>query len=283
MVIKKQKVMHLKSVAIYLLLLSAMICFGQDKTTTSKKELNSGSAAPKQSEQRTASSNSTFSSDDFDLWLFIFKITLGIGYYGGIGDYNKEEHLISNLTIYPYFDGESGNYESEDSIQIYKSRMRLDIEDSFLYSSSNLIGNHLKVKLRPFQYFYIQSDFHQLFEFNKINETYDQLTIFQFNVCYDRLRFDTFNLGWTLGATYIGNEVRKTGFAYGLNAEYFMGNNISLMGAAKWSSINTLPVNNYEIQLRYHTKNHFFSLGFEHFKIATPTYNFIAIGAGIYF
>ncbi len=55
------------------------------------------------------------------------------------------------------------------------------------------------------------------------------------------------------------------------------------MGSAKWSTINTLPVNTYEMQLRYHTKSHFFSLGFEHFKIATPTYNFIAIGAGIYF
>ena len=275
--------MNSKAVFFYIFTLFTVTCFGQDKTTTSKKELNSSSAAPKQSEQKTTTLNTDFSNDDIDVWILLFKITLGIGYYGGIGDYEKEEHLNSNLTVYPYFDGESGNYETEDSIQIYKSRMRLDIENSFVYSSSNLIGNHLKVKLRPFQYFYAQSDFHQLFEFNAINETYDQLTVFQFNGCYDRIRFDTFNLGWTIGATYIGNEVRKTGLAFGLNAEYFMGNNISFMGSAKWSRINTLPVNTYEMQLRHHTKNHFFSLGFEHFKIATPTYNFIAIGAGIYF
>ena len=275
--------MNSKVVFFYIFTLFTVTCFGQDKTTTSKKELNSSSAAPKQSEQKTTTLNTDFSNDDIDVWILLFKITFGIGYYAGIGDYEKEEHLNSNLTVYPYFDGESGNYETEDSIQIYKSRMRLDIENSFVYSSSNLIGNHLKVKLRPFQYFYAQSDFHQLFEFNAINETYDQLTVFQFNGCYDRIRFDTFNLGWTIGATYIGNEVRKTGLSFGLNAEYFMGNNISFMGSAKWSRINTLPVNTYEMQLRYHTKNHFFSLGFEHFKIATPTYNFIAIGAGIYF
>ncbi len=225
--------MSLKSFLVYSFTLFSVICFSQDKTTTSKRELNSGSVAPKQPERKSTSSTSTVSNDDLDLWFFLFKITFGIGYYGGIGDYQNEEHLISNLTRYPYCDGDVGNYESEDSVQIYKSRMRLDIENSFVYSSSSLIGNHLKVKLRPFQYFYVQSDFHQLFEFNKIDQTYDQLSVFQFNFCYDRLRFDTFNLGWTIGATYIGNEVRKTGFAYGLNAEYFMEKKYQFYGFCK--------------------------------------------------
>lgn len=86
-----------------------------------------------------------------------------------------------------------------------------------------------------------------------------------------------------MGATYVGNEVKKAGFAYGLNAEYFMGNHISFLGSAKWSKINTLPVNTFELQSKFHRKNYFFSLGFEHLKIANPTYNFVALGGGIYF
>ncbi len=86
-----------------------------------------------------------------------------------------------------------------------------------------------------------------------------------------------------MGASYVGNEVKKAGFTYGLNAEYFMGKQISFLASAKWSTINNSPLNTYELQGRYHKKNHFFSLGLEHLKIASPTYNLIALGGGIYF
>ena len=98
-----------------------------------------------------------------------------------------------------------------------------------------------------------------LFEFNKIDNTNNRLSLFQFNFCYDRIRLEKFNFGWNLGATYVGNEVRKAGFAYGLNAEYFMGNKISFLGSAKWSRINGLPVNTFELQSKFHRKNHFFA------------------------
>jgi long-subunit fatty acid transport protein len=155
--------------------------------------------------------------------------------------------------------------------------------NSFVYRDNNLYGNHLKAKIRPFQYFYFQSDFHQLFEFNKIDNTDNRLTLFQFNINYDRIRFEKFNFGWNLGATYVGNEVKNGGLSYGLNAEYFMGNHISFLGSAKWSRINNLPVNAFELQIKFHRKNYFFSIGLEHLKIATPTYDFIALGVGIYF
>jgi hypothetical protein len=161
--------------------------------------------------------------------------------------------------------------------------MRFDVENSFIYSSNDLFGNHLKAKIRPFQYFYLQSDFHQLYEFDKIENTDSRLSLFHFNLGYDRIRFEKFNLGWTLGASYVGNEVKKAGFSYGLNAEYFMGNHISFMASGKWSKINMQSVNAFELQSKFHRKNYFFSLGFEHLKIATPTYNFISLGGGIYF
>jgi hypothetical protein len=102
-------------------------------------------------------------------------------------------------------------------------------------------------------------------------------------VAYDRIRFKKFNLGWTLGATYVGNDVQKAGFSYGLHTDVFAIKNISFNSAMIWSRINGLPVNSFEIRGKYHKQNYFFALGYEHLKIATPNYNYMTFGAGIYF
>ncbi len=279
----------MKKLSLLLVVLISISSFSQNKLDKSKSQLKSGSSNKNQSRTYSSSSSSSsnsksnYSSDSNIFVNIFFNITFAVFKYGAIGDYKNENHLYSNLTPYPFYNGKSGNFESSDSVSVSKNKARFDIENSFVYSDNNLYGNHLKAKIRPFQYFYFQSDFHQLFEFNEIDNTNNRLSLFQFNLNYDRIRFEKFNFGWNLGATYVGNEVKKGGLSYGLNAEYFMGNHISFLGSAKWSRINTLPVNAFELQSKFHRKNYFFSLGIEHLKIATPTYNFIALGGGIYF
>jgi len=274
----------MKKIAFLLFCLISISSFGQNKLEKSKKELNSKSNSNSSSNYSTSTSsssksNATTNSLVVDIFMYA---TYGVFKYGFIGDYKNENHLYSNLTPYPYFNGKSGNFENADLDTVSKNKARLDLENSFVYNSGNLFGNHLKAKIRPFQYLYLQTDFHQLFEFNEIDNTNNRLSLFQFNLNYDRIRFEKFNFGWNLGATYIGNEVKKAGLSYGLNADYFMNKNISLSASAKWSQINSFPVNAFEVQSKYHKKNYFFSLGFEHLKIATPTYNFVAVGGGIY-
>lgn len=277
------QILLMKSTACWLLSLIYISSFGQ-KLDTSKSELNSKSSKTKTTSSSSSSSNSSsFSNDDNVFLPLLFNITFGVFKYGAIGDYKNEDHLYNSLTTFPYYNKSAGNFDASDSLVWSKTRFRLDLEDSFVFSNVTLYGNHLKAKIRPFQYFYFQTDYHQLFENDNATGTHACLSLFQFNVNYDRIRFEKFNFGWNLGATYVGNEVKKAGFAYGLNADYFMGEHISFSGSAKWSSINSYPVNAFEIQGKYHQKNYFFSLGFEHLKIATPTYNFIAIGGGIYF
>ena len=195
---------------------------------------------------------------------------------------NKLNHLKNPLAKYHYFVGESVNLQKQnDSIQ-YGNLMRLDVENHFLYSNNNLFGNHLKAKFRPFQYFYIQGDYRELIEKNAFTNKYSNLSLFQFNVAYDRIRFKKFNLGWTLGATYVGNDVQKAGFSYGLHTDVFAIKNISFNSAMIWSKIDGLPVNSFEIRAKYHKKNYFFTFGYEYLKIAAPNYNFITIGTGVY-
>ena len=109
------------------------------------------------------------------------------------------------------------------------------------------------------------------------------MSLFYFNFAYDRIRLNRFNLGWTVGVSYIASDVNKAGFAFGLNAEYFSKRNVSFLAGAKWSRINGQPVNAYEIKGRFHKKNWFISIGYEHLDIGSPDYNFATIGGGAYF
>lgn len=268
---------------ILLLLLVSAAAFGQNKLDKSKNELR---AEPKKSNTtQQQSGGKTAHPGVQSLFLEITGyVFLGAFKYGLIGDYGNEQHLSNNLTPYPFYDKVSGNFETPGEMDsVAKKKIRFDLENSFIYSNNDVYGNHLKAKVRVFQYVHLQSDFHQLFEKNGIDQSQSRLSLFQFNLNYDRIRFEKCNFGWNIGATYVGNEVKKAGFSYGLNAEYFMGNAISFYGAAKWSRINSLPVNAFELRGRFHRKNYFFTLGFERLKIATPNYNFIALGGGIYF
>lgn len=257
------------------------------KIDKSKEELKSGKKEEKpplptqsQNQNTTSTRESNFDSGETSLF---FEIVFFVPFYGGIGDYENEDHLYNKLSPYPYFNNKSGNYieMSEDSIA--KNKVRFDVENHFLYSNNSSFGNHFKGKFRLFHYVYVQSDYRELMERDKFSKTTSNLSLFQFNLGYDRLRFEKFNLGWTLGATYIASGINKAGFSYGLNTEVFPFKKVSFNSAMIWSKINGLPVNSFEFRGKYHQKNYFFSMGYENLKIASPSYNYVTFGAGIYF
>ncbi|NNT70953.1 hypothetical protein HKT18_01875 [Flavobacterium sp. IMCC34852] len=270
-------------VCLCLWLLGSTVALSQSKVSQSKSELNSGSSNSGNSGSSSGSSSNRANDDDDEVNIWV-EITWGIFKYGFIGDYKNEDHLYNRLSDYPYHNKESGNYGNY-GVQVAKdskNNFRFDLQNMLLYSDKDLYANHLKLKIRPFQYFYIQTDFRQILEKNKATTATDRLSLFHFNLGYDRIRLENFNLGWTIGTTYVGNEVKKAGFSFGLNTEIFMGNNLSLSAAAKWSAINSQPVHAYEFEAKYHVKRWFALLGYEHLKIASPTYNFISLGGGIY-
>lgn len=256
-------------------------CFyAQNKIDKSKKELTQKNTTS--SNTSNSSSKSNIESQDINPFIEVIGyFFLGAFKYGIIGDYKNEDHLYNELSPYPFFKGK-GNYYEPITDSIKSNFFRLDTKGAFLYSSNNLFGSYLELKLRASKYIHLQTDFYQVYEFQKIENTGDGLVLYYFNLGYDRIRTERFNLGWTLGASYVGGEIKKAGFSYGLNAEYFIKKNISLLADGKWSSINQFPVNSYAFEGKFYKKNCFLSLGFKHLKIATPTYNFISLGCGIY-
>jgi hypothetical protein len=268
------------------LLLCAIQVSAQSKIERSKKELTEKSGNQYSDGAQLSKNDSNNSTDSNSFADNIFAdIILNIFYYAAravvVGDYANEKHLRNNLTDYPYRNGVQGDYTSNDGG--VKNNFRLDIDNSFLYSSGDSYGNHFKAKIRPSKYFYVQTDFRHLFENNPIDNLNYKLVVSDLAIGYDRIRMDKFNFGWRLGATYVGNEVNKFGFAYGINAAYFMNTKISLCATAKWSAINSRPVNAYELEMKYHRKRGLFLFGYENLKIGTPTYNFVKLGAGFYF
>lgn len=277
----------MKNILFSILLIAIANSAFSQKIDKSKNELKSGTTTTTSSGSSSSSNSSSNSvrnsnSANSGFGELLVEGFIYLTYYSTIGNYRYETHLSNSLTKYPYFDGTSGNFKQDGDSLHFGNKMRFDLENHFMYSNSNLYGNHLKAKFRPFQYFYAQGDYRELIEKNMITDVNSNLSLFQFNLAYDRIRFKKFNLGWTLGATYIGNDIQKAGFSYGLHTDVFAIKNISFNSAVSWSKINGLPVNSFEMRAKYHKKNYFFAFGYEYLKIASPNYNFITIGAGIY-
>lgn len=228
------------------ILLCAIQVSAQSKIERSKKELTEKSCSHYSNGIQLSKKDSYYSTDSHSFADNIFAdIMLNIFYYAAsvivVGDYTNEKHLRNNLTDYPYHNGVQGDYSGKN--EVVKNNFRLDLDNSFLYSSGNSYGNHFKVKIRPSKYFYVLTDFRHLFENDPIHKLNYKSFISDLAICYDRIRMDKFNFEWRLGAIYVGNEVSKFSFAYGLNASYFMKTKISLSGTAKCSVINPRAVN----------------------------------------
>jgi hypothetical protein len=249
----------------------------------SKNELKKANPRVSVSSGRSTNNASSFNdSDDIGLFLQVFGyVTFGVIKYGLVGDYRTENQLHYNLNAHPFSIHGRGNYSRTDSLKT--KNFRLDIENQYLSGGNSFYGNQLDVSIRPSKHFYFKTNYFELFENDLFTQQTDRISLFYFNLAYDRIRLPNFNLGWTFGASYVGNEVKKAGFSYGVNASYFLQQNMSVSLDSKWSTINLNPVNSMELKGKYFRKNFFGSLSYNRLKIATPVYHLIGVGGGIYF
>ncbi len=269
----------------FLLLFINVAAFAQTKVDKSKSELkNNRNTAGNQHDNNGGSSCSScdgcspgfFSTDAIEGVFNFFYVCI-------LGDYKEEQHLNSNLTPYPYYDSTSGNYEKPGLVTNASKYFRLDIDAKYLYSSKDLTGTHLKVKAHVSKYFYLQGDLFKFIERDKLTNNNSYLDFYNVNLGYNRVRLDYFNAGWTIGMCYFGNDVQRGNIQIGLNAELFVKPKLSFSTAYRWSWINNNNIREFDFSVRYHTRNLFLSAGYENFRIATPTYDFLSIGAGVYF
>jgi len=256
--------------------------FSQGKIEQSKQEIKKGNKKENDPSSQTARSSKADDDDKTIGELFfegVAKVFLYITYYSTIGSYKTEDHLHGKVTRYPYYNIRSGNYEKRDTVSHSKNHFRFDADYRFLYSNKHLTGNQAKLNIRPFQYFYVQAQYRLLTE--RDTNTRSNLSLFNFNFCYDRIRFERFNLGWKAGICYIADNVNRAGFSFGLDAEAFLIKPASLYVSKQWGSIHRVAVNEFEIGGKFHVKGFNIHLGYEHLKIGSPLYDYVSLGAGI--
>ena len=255
--------------------------FSQGKIEQSKKEIKQGGKKPDTPASQPAPSSKTDETKSIGEIFFegVAKVFLYITYYSTIGSYKTENHLHSPVTAYPYYNKRSGNYEKPDTAVRKKNHFRVDAAYRFLYSNKNLTGNQFTINIRPFQYFYVQGQYHRLTE--KINSKKQNLSLFNASLCYDRIRFQQFNLGWNAGICYIADDVNRAGFSVGLNAEAFVVKPVSIYASKQWGSIHRVAVNQFEIGAKVHLQRFYINAGYEHVKIGSPLYDYGFLGLGV--
>jgi hypothetical protein len=269
------------------LLLVQTNAHSQTKIEQSKSEVKTGGTSSSSSQGNSSSSSHSSNRREScgilgDAFLGVGKLFFEVTYGLLIGNGTHDTQLHNPLSKYPYQQRSIGNYidEGNDSTK-GKAGFRFDLNNQYLFSNKDLQGNHFTAKIRPFQYFFLQGDYVRLFEYNYSTKKHDQLTLANANFCYDRVRLNRFNLGWTLGMTYIGNDVRRAGVNLGLSTDIFIVKPISIAASAKWASVNKEPVNQLSLKANYHVKQWQVSLGYERYKIATPEFKFFSAGVGV--
>ncbi|MFZ1496905.1 MAG: hypothetical protein WAS72_07605 [Saprospiraceae bacterium] len=282
-------------------ILTTSIAFSQESAKPAKEQKTPAPAPPPTpepprnnpsdnrnipSERQNNSNSNSGSFNNFWKEVFVDIIINGI-WIVTFGIPSLEEHLHNRLTQYPYVDDISGNYENsfknKNRIEQFSEikKMRFDLDNSILYSSSQNFSNNFRAKLRFAKF----AQFHVSF-LSQIEHTKDWVRDFKLlnvNYMHDRLRFNKFNLGWEFGFSYNQlNGASNMGLNFGLNAEYFFKKPFSIFTTYKINGFSKYGVGHFELQGKYHIKRSYFSLGYQLIHIDTAVHHFGGIGAGVY-
>ena len=255
-----------------------------EEPTPSTRPDRSGESrdASDRSQQSSARSYSSLQDN------FLLRIIGHVTYGAFIGYYRLEEHLNHPLSRYPFCIATEGNHISERTGKNGR-RARIDVSDRFLVSNTTL-GNQLSVRLRPTPYFFFEGSYTHTSPNSSAafsTEAMEMKTgapafLFNATLCYDRIRTESFNLGWLIGWRYLGEGLDADALVTGLQMEVFMGEGISLAAAYKGGFVYGLGVNESGAHLRFHFGRYAGSIGLERLVISDYRKNMTAFGLSLY-
>lgn len=273
----------MKDLLVIFILIFTITCFSQEgKLEKAKKSLTEETNSNNGYTQSTSSGTRESFISSGNIFIDVigtiaFYLTYGIIIESPM-EMNTKMH-DAEISQYPYKVQKSGNYLYTDSIN-YKLT-RFDISNNFLIENKYLYGNDLAIDFRFLKRMGIEVDYLQLFE--KVENMTDKLSVFSAMINYHRVRTQRLDIWFGLGALYVGNTVKKTGFSYGVGGEWFIKNPISLLVSYKGAVLNQKPVNKTKILLKFHLKNFHIASGYQHFTFGVTSINAFSMGAGASF
>ncbi len=263
---------------VIVLLLFPFVVFSQGKLKKAKEKLNSTSnniemkylgvdtnANTKQDYETSYSDEPIFESLFLDI---LFYSTMGV-VFGGM---ERRE-----LNKYPYCQGNFGEYTKIFSKQGKRQNIKLGVN----YMPTGLNGLELNTIYKPIPIIGIDVSYVHFSEknFSKI-EYFD---MFSLMANFYRIREKYVSLWWGIGMTYVGNEVKKSGFVYQLGTDIYPVEPISLHLSFKQSLVNNQSIDVFKSQVKYHFENKVFFLGYHHYNLAGEQISSPVLGFEIYF
>ena len=191
---------------------------------------------------------------------------------------SKSTHAI--LTKQPYLNSNAGNYDYDWNNNSAIGRTTLS--SRFIFENPTLKGNHFNIDMRFYNKLALDINYLQLWE-NNPNFGYQTLAIYSALAKYHRIRTTQLDVWWGLGATYVDGNVDNFGFTYGLGAELFVVNPISIEVNFNQTLINDNTINKLNGLINYYFKCYKLNAGYEHLKIGSQNFSTASIGFGVSF
>src|SRR5210317_1043055 len=228
-------------------LLSTAALYCQGKLEKAEDDLKSEKSSKYSNEENNGSGSNFFVSAFEGIFIdALYYITYGIFIESGY----EVDHLSStaSITKYPYYHSNKGNYSYEWNEST--SNYRFTISSRYVYENTRIEGHHFNMDLRFLNRLGLEFNYLQLWESNN-NFGDNSLAIYTILAKYNRVRTERFDAYWGIGGTYVDGSVNEWGFTYGLGAEYFIVNPISIESNFNQTIINTNSVNKLNALLNY--------------------------------
>ncbi len=259
---------------VYLLLLSSSMLFSQQKLKKAKENLtenntkmySASSGNTSEDTEESSKSTTSFSNGLSNSFLGLLGDVILFASVGVIfGDAEKRE-----ITPYPYFDG--GEFTASFHENSRRSNFRIGA--NYLFNSVKAL--EINGLFKPIPILGIEASHLHFSEKNRVATDY--LDVSSLMVNYNRFRERYFSLWWGVGATYIGNEVDRVGFTYGVGTEIYPWNPVSIHFSWKESLLKNATVGLLKAQLKVHLKKIAIFSGYHHYDVGGVLFDGGVIG-----
>tara|TARA_R110001583_G_scaffold15501_2_gene63838 strand:- start:19535 stop:20350 length:816 start_codon:yes stop_codon:yes gene_type:complete len=242
------------------------VLFSQGKLEKAKESLSDKSSLTTNSSTTTRSGRSTRTSknstgNSFDNGGIFTEFFVKLGFYAVYGSVVGQAEYRS-LTPYPYYKNTFGEYLKGDSISSKNNSFKISVNR---YFNKNINGLEINANYRVLPIFGLEASYINFSERTIIGSDYLEISSLMAN--YYRVRENQISLWWGLGATYVGNEVKKLGFAYNIGTEIYPFKPISFHASWKQSFINNNSIDIFKTQIKYHIKNTALFTGYHEYQL----------------
>lgn len=252
---------------LWIFLLFSFLSYSQSRVKTAKNNLQPKSSAVKTEHTESNSNDETSSSLFAEL---LTEAALLVSYKILLGEFESR-----HFSTYPYyFSNVNGNYDY--GYQKGDKRQLLQLSSYYLMDERiQSIETNASYRFIPI----LGVELSNTMFFENYFNSVEQLNYSSLILNYYRVRERFLNLWWGIGVTYVGNEIKTSGFSYQLGTEIFFLNPISIDGLLKQSFINQNEINEYKVRMNYHHKKITFQMGYNYYAIGEIEVSGISLGA----